>query len=177
MDNQNESKYTSQADSIIDKYKYLKFETYSHKELIRLIKELVELQNKNEKLILKIERQLEDIKNKNTELSQEISFFNGDSENLKKYIGYNIGWLYIDKIVFIIERTRKPLTSHQIVNKLIEIEPTLPQKLLDPFNSITKAIYNGIKINRLVRHFKTGNFGYTYILPNWLAENGKLDIK
>lgn len=177
MENQNESKYKGKADSIASKYKYLKFHTYSQKELIILIKELVDLQEKNEKLILKLERQLEDHKNKSIELSEELAFFNSDSEDLKKYIGYNVDWLYIDKIVFVIERTRKPLTSHQIVNKLIEIEPTLKQKLLDPFNSITKSIYSGIKLNRLIRYFKTGNFGYTYILPDWLIESGKLDIK
>ena len=177
MDNQNESKYKGNADSIASKYKYLKFQTYSQRELITLIKELVDLQQKNERLILKLERQLEDRKNKGIELSEELAFFNSDSEDLKKYIGYNIDWLYIDKIVFVIERTRKPLTSHQIVNKLIEMEPTLKQKLLDPFNSITKSIYNGVKLKRLLRHIKTGNFGYTYVLPQWISEAGILRIE
>lgn len=174
MDNQNESKYKGKADSIASKYRYLKFQSYSQGELITLIKELVDLQEKNEKLIQKLERKLEDRKNKIIELSEELAFFNSDSEDLKKYIGYNVDWLYIDKIVFVIERTRKPLTSHQIVNKLIEIEPTLKQKLLNPFNSITKSIYSGVKLNRVIRHLKTGNFGYTYILPQWIIETGVL---
>ena len=177
MDNQSEHKNKGKTSTITDKYNYLKFQGYSQKELIALIKELVELQEKNEKLILKQERQLKNKEVENIELSEQLSFFSGDSGDLKKYVGYNVNWLYIDKIVFVIERTRKPLTSHQIVDILIKIEPTLKQRLLNPFNSFTKVIYNGIKLNRLARHFKTGNFGYTYILTSWLDENDVLKIK
>jgi hypothetical protein len=87
-----------------------------------------------------------------------------------------IGYTLI-KFVSLIERTRKPLNSHQIVELLIKIEPELDQRLSDPFNSITKSIYNAVKLNRLIRHQKTGNYGYTYILSNWLNEDGKIEIK
>ena len=99
-------------------------------------------------------------------LIEKLCVFDGTNDSLQKFVGYQKDWLYIDKITFVIERSNKPLTSHQIVDLLIQLEPTLKQRLLNPFKSITKAIYKGIQLNRLVRHYKTGNFGWTYILPS-----------
>lgn len=176
MEDKKHHKYKGKSTSIVEKYKYLKFQTYTTREFISLVKELVNLQEQNEKLISKQEHQL---KNKEIEidnLKEKLAVFYSTDDNLQKYVGYNVDWLYVDKIVFALERSQKPLNSHQIVDILIRIEPTLKQKLLDPFNSITKRIYTGVKLNRITRHNKTGNFGYTYILPNWLDERGNVVI-
>lgn len=177
MSNNSEHKNKGKAQSIAEKYKFLTLQNLTKVELIAKVKELYNLQIQNEKYIAKQERQLENKEIKINALTEKLSVFYGTNDDLQKFAGYNINWLYIDKITFVIERSNKPLTSHQIVDVLIQLEPTLKQRLLDPYNSITKSIYNALKLNRLSRHFKTGNFGYTYILPNWLNENGKLEIK
>ena len=166
MSNDSEHKNKGKAQSIAEKYKFLALQNFTKEELIIKVKELYNLQLQNEKYIAKQERQLENNETKINTLAEKLSVFNGTNGSLQKFVGYNKDWLYIDKITFVIERSNKPLTSHQIVDVLIQLEPTLKQRLLNPFKSITKAIYKGIQLNRLVRHYKTGNFGWTYILQS-----------
>ena len=146
----------------------MQLQNLTKNELITKIKELVKLQEQNEKHIAKQENHLENKETIIVSLNEKLSVFHGTNDTLQKFAGYNQEWLYIDKIIFVIERSNKPLNSHQIVNILLLIEPTLKQRLINPFNSITKSIYVGVKLNRLVRHQKTGNFGWTYILPNMI---------
>jgi uncharacterized protein HemX len=166
MSNDSEHKNKGKAHSIVEKYKFSGLQNCTKEELISKIKELYNLQLQNEKYIAKQERQLENKETKINTLTEKLSVFDGTNDSLQKFVGYNKDWLYIDKITFVIERSNKPLTSHQIVDVLIQLEPTLKQRLLDPFKSITKAIYKGLQLNRIVRHYKTGNFGWTYVLPS-----------
>jgi hypothetical protein len=64
----------------------------------------------------------------------------------------------------VIERSRKPLNSHQIVDLMLRVEPELKMKLRDPFNSITKSIYNAVKLNRLLKYQKDWKF-WIYLYP------------
>jgi hypothetical protein len=165
MSNDSEHKNKGKSHSIAEKYKFLALQNFTKEQLITKVKELYNLQLQNEKYIAKQERQLENKEIKINTLTEKLSVFDGTNDSLQKFVGYHNDWLYIDKITFVIERSNKPLTSHQIVDILIKLEPTLKQRLLNPFKSITKAIYKGIQLNRLVRHNKTGNFGWTYVLP------------
>lgn len=164
--NDSEHKNKGKAQSIVEKYKFSALQNYTKEELISKVKELYNLQLQNETYIAKQERQLENKETKINTLTEKLSIFYGTNDSLLKFAGYNKDWRYIDKITFVIERSNKPLTSHQIVDILIQLEPTLKQRLISPFKSITKAIYKGIQLNRLVRHYKTGNFGWTYVLPS-----------
>lgn len=168
MSNDSEHKNKGKAHFIAEKYKFLALQNLTKDELITKVKELYNLQLQNEKYIAKQESQLKNKETTINTLTEKLAVFNGTNDSLQKFVGYNKDWLYIDKITFVIERSNKPLTSHQIVDVLMQLEPTLKQRLINPFKSITKAIYNAIKVNRLSRHIKTGNFGYTYILPNCL---------
>lgn len=176
MENEKKSKYEGKAKSIVEKYSFLKFANYTKEELLSLLKELVGELKGQEKANDAFER---DLKKKDLEiekLKSKLAVFYDQSESLEKYIGYDPNWLYIDKVCFVIERSRKPLNSHQIVDLLIKIEPDLKMRLLDPFNSITKSIYNAVKLNRLFKYQKTGNFGFTYVLPDWIRDSGVLKI-
>jgi len=168
MSNDGEHKNKGKAQSIAEKYKFLALQNFTKEELISKIKELYNLQLQNEKYIAKQERQLENKETKINILTGKLSLFNGTNDSLQKFVGYHKDWLYIDKICFVIERSNKPLTSRQIVDVLIQLEPTLKQRLLNPFKSITKSIYKGLELNRLIRNCKTGNFGWTYVLPKVL---------
>lgn len=177
MENDKKGKYEGKAKHISEKYKFSRFETQSNAELTRLVKELVSELKQNEKIVASLEKSLENKDSEIERLKNKLSVFYGNSDSVEKYIGYDHNWLYVDKICFIIERTRKPINSHQIVELMIKMEPDLKMRLINPFNSITKSLYNAIKLKRLFRYNKTGNFGYTYILPTWLNESGKLEIK
>ena len=166
MSNDSGHKNKGKAQSIAEKYKFSALQNYTKEELIGKVKELYNLQLQNETYIAKQERQLENKEAKINTLTEKLSIFYGTNDSLQKFVGYHNNWLYIDKIAFVIERSNKPLTSHQIVDILIQLEPTLKQRLLNSFKSITKAIYKGIRLNRLARHNKTGNFGWTYVLPS-----------
>lgn len=177
MNKESEHKYKGKSASIADKYKFLELLSKSKEELIVLVKKLYRLQEENERHIAKQEKQLKKNEADIDSINEKLSVFYDNTENLQKYIAYKTDWLYIDKIVFVLERTRKPMTSKQITGVLLKIEPELKLRLLDPFKSITKSIYNGVKINRVLRHSKTGNFGYTYLLPEWINEKGILQIE
>lgn len=160
------NKYVGKANLIAHKYKFLKFHSYSQKELIDLVKELTKLLEVHENVIIKLESEVEkkvEIINKQNE---KLNVFYNDAENLEKFVGYKSNWLYIDKIVFVIKRSCKPLHSQQIVDLLLQLEPDLKLKLRNPFNSISKVIYRAVKLNRILQHHKTGNFGYTYVISS-----------
>lgn len=168
MADKNNKTYRGTAKSISEKQNHRLFESYSPRELISYIKELTKDLKFKSKEIALLEKEIEKQKNVITKLENELAVFYNSSDNLDKFRGYDPEWLYIDKICFVIERSRKPLNSQQIVDLLLKIEPELALRLLDPYNSITKAIYNAVKVNRLVKYKKTGNFGITYILSNQL---------
>ena len=174
MESDHKGKYQGKAQRISTKYKFSKFETYTNGELLALLRELVNELKANEKTIEANELLMQKKDDELQRLKKKIDLFYNHSYSEIKYTGYDPAWLYIDKICFVIERTKKPLNSNQIVELLIKIEPDLSQRLSDPFNSITKSIYNAVKLSRLLRHQKTGNYGYTYILPNWVNEEGIL---
>lgn len=168
MADKNNKTYGGTAKSVSEKQNYRLFESYSPRELISYIKELTKNLKSKSKEISLLEKEIEKQKNVITKLENELAVFYDSSDNLEKFRGYDPKWLYVDKICFVIERSRKPLNSQQIVDLMLKIEPELALRLLDPYNSITKAIYNAIKVNRLVKYKKTGNFGITYILSNQL---------
>lgn len=177
MESDNNKKHQGKAQRISDKYRFSKFESYTHAELLNVLRGLYRDLRTNEKIIEANELLMQKKDVEIELLKKKLDVFYNPTFSVTKYTGYNPDWLYIDKVCFVIQRTRKPLNSHQIVELLIKIEPSLSQRLSDPFNSISKSIYNAAKLNRLFRYQKTGNFGYTYIIPSWLDENGKLKIK
>lgn len=177
METDKKRKYEGKAKHISEKYKFLKFETYTKEKLMSLLKELVSELKGKEKVIDSFELEFEKKDKEIEHLKKKLSVFYNQSDSLEKYVGYDPNWLYVDKICFVIGRTKKPLNSHQIVDLLIKIEPSLKLRLLDPFNSITKSIYNAVKLNRLLKYQKTGNYGFTYILYEWINTEGQLKIK
>ncbi len=161
---ESKSNKKSKAKVISEKYKFSHLETFTKVQLISKIKEFYNSYLQLEKKEAKYERL---IKHKDMLIAnqlEKLAMYNGKSDSLQKFASYNCNWLYLDKIIFIIERSNNPLTSNQITELMIKLEPSLTQRLANPFKSITKAIYSGIKFNRLVRHTKIGNFGWTYKL-------------
>jgi CRISPR/Cas system CMR subunit Cmr4 (Cas7 group RAMP superfamily) len=166
MNNENEHKNKRKAKAIAKKYTFSTLQYLTKEELIGKYKELHSLQSQKEKQIVQLERQIENLEAKIISLTEKLSIFYGTNDTLQKFVGYDTEWLYIDKITFVIERSNKPLTSLKIVEVLLKLEPSLKQRLLNPLKSITKVIYTALKLNTLIRHKKTGHYGWTYILPD-----------
>ncbi|MDI9340952.1 MAG: hypothetical protein QM534_10330 [Sediminibacterium sp.] len=166
METGKNKKYAGKAQYINEKYQLKKYEDFTKPQFIALIKELVNELKGYEKAINTFERGAEKNQTEILNLKKKLSLFYGTDDVLEKYVGYNPEWTYIDKICFVMERHQNPITGKKIVELLLKIEPQLNKKLADPYNSITKAIYLGIKLNRITKHNKTGNNGYSYILNN-----------
>ncbi len=164
MSEQLDKKYAGKAKQISEKYQFKKYENYSKAEFIALIKELVTELKAKEKIIATYEYDFEKKEAENLELKKKLNSFYNEEDNLEKFKGYKFYWTYIDKICFVLERNKKPMTSKMIVELIQKLEPELTKKLADPFNSISKAIYTGIKLERIVKTNKIGNYGFTYLL-------------
>jgi hypothetical protein len=164
MSDERNKKYAGKAKYISEKYLYKEYEGYTKPEFIGLIKEMVSQMKGKEKVIASYERENEKLRTEIESLKKQLNVFYGIDDVIEKYVGYNSEWTYIDKICFVMERYQKPITGKKIVELLLKIEPQLNKKLADPYNSITKAIYVGIKLNRIIKHTKTGNHGYAFIL-------------
>ncbi len=164
METRKNKKYAGKAQYINEKYQLKKYENFTKPQFIALIKELVNELKGCEKEINTFEQEAEKNQTEILNLKKKLSLFYGEDDVLEKYVGYNPEWTYIDKICFVMERHQKPITGKKIVELILRIEPQLHKKLVDPYNSITKAIYLGIKLNRITKHYKTGNNGYSYIL-------------
>jgi hypothetical protein len=168
MEEESNRKYAGKAKYISEKYQFKKFEDYSKFQFIALIKELVSELKSKEKIIATNERDIEKMAKDIVSYKKKLQVFYNDDDGIEKFVGYNNEWTYIDKICFVIERYGKPITGKKIVELILKIEPQLAEKIADPYNSITKAIYVGIKLERIRKHNKTGNNGYNYALNNFL---------
>jgi hypothetical protein len=166
MNDETERKNKVKTKAIVEKYKFSALQSLTREELLTKYKELHNLQLQKEKHIAKQERLLENRETEIKNLTEKLAVFHGTNDRLQKFVGYDAEWSYIDKITFVLERSNKPLTSHQIVDLLLQLEPILKQRLLNPFKSVTQVIYAGLKLNSFIRHHKTGHYGWTYILPS-----------
>lgn len=81
-----------------------------------------------------------------------------------RFKGYSTDWPYLEKVCFVIEKSKESLTVEGIVELILLLEPGLKKRLLDPYKSITQAVYQGVKLERLIKGRKNGNYGHTYFL-------------
>jgi len=87
--------------------------------------------------------------------------------------GYNPGWSWISKIVFIVAEAQKPLRSLEIISRLQLREPVLDKK-----NSkeqfVSAFLTQATNYKRLIPFKLKGVRGNFYCLPEWLEEENDL---
>ncbi len=170
MAKENKHENSQKAKVIADKLRYKELYTMSTEKLILLAKNLYKA---NDVLIAQKDVLVKRLEQKNRQIQQ---LTNGDDPVIK-YKGYDKEWAQVEKVIFILSRNKKPLLTKEIVKELLLIEPQLQQSLKDPYNSIAKALYVAIKLDRVIQDKKIGAGGYTHILPDWLDKNNTLQSK
>jgi hypothetical protein len=137
-----------------------------------LLKDLKNLDN--EDLFEKIKELYYDNKkqaNKIFELEAELNKYQNkiEKKNLKEsrsinYEGYDLGWVMAEKIVFVLKRNKKSMSSKQIINELLMIEPRLNDLYSEREKTLSNFIYNTVKGGFIVRADKLIGGGYKYAL-------------
>ena len=164
MTKENKSENSQKARSIADKLRYKELYAMNIDKLILLAKNLYKA---NDALTDEKNRLLKQIEQKNRQIQQ----LSNPDDPVIKYKGYDKEWAQVEKVIFILSRNKKPLLTKEIVKELLFIEPRLGQSLKDPYNSIAKALYVAIRLERVIQDKKIGAGGYVHVLPEWLDKN------
>lgn len=82
-----------------------------------------------------------------------------DSAN---YDGYNNDWVMAEKIVFVLKKNKRPMTSLQIIEQLLILDPKLNEIYNDKIKSMSNFIYNALRLGFIIRSHKAIGGGYNY---------------
>ncbi|MDP1801948.1 MAG: hypothetical protein Q8L81_11390 [Bacteroidota bacterium] len=116
---------------------------YENQKLTNRVFDLEELMSKQEKKIEKKKSKIDKIIN---------------------YDGYNTEWIMTEKIVFILKRNKVAMSTIQVVNELLKIEPNLNEIYKDKVRTISNYIYNTLRLGFIKRSEKAVGGGYNYVI-------------
>ena len=126
-------------------------------ELFEKMKELYYDNKKQANKIFDLEAELNKYQNQIvTKKSKESKLIN--------YDGYNLTWVMAEKIVFILKRNNKPMSTKEIIDELLMVEPRLNDLYSERKKTLSNFIYNTVKLGFIVRIGKSIGGGYNYAL-------------
>lgn len=102
-----------------------------------------------------------------------------ENEELKKKIPhiekkeYNSNWSWVNKIVFVLKKIKRPLLSTEIIELILPYEPTLKSSYT-PAQSFSPHMHKAVKYGRVLAYKLSGSRGYYYILPEWMDADGRI---
>lgn len=109
--------------------------------------------------------------NKIYDLEDTISKFEKKQEKKKSkknevanYTGYNNDWVMAEKIVFILKKNKKSMTTSQLIKQLAILDPKLNELYKDKVKSMSNFIYNTLRLGFIKRCEKSIGGGYKYSL-------------
>lgn len=108
--------------------------------------------NDLEETILKFEKKREKKKSKENDVIN--------------YDGYNNDWVMAEKVVFVLKKNKKSMTTVQIIEQLIVLDPKLNEIYKDKIKSMSNFIYNTLRLGFIVRVGRSIGGGYSYCLNN-----------
>ena len=104
-------------------------------------------------------------------LEEEIALYKtkSDKKHVKEdkitnYEGYKSEAVMAEKIVFILKRNKKSMSTSEIIEVLLKLEPKLNDRYKDKVKVISNFIYNTLRCGFIVRDKKSFNGGYKYAL-------------
>lgn len=103
----------------------------------------------------------------------------GENERLKIKIPaiqqaeYDPKWSWINKIVFVLRKVKRPLLSSEIIDFIRPHELSL-QYSRTPAQALSPHIYKAVKYGRIIRYRIWGTRGFYYVLPAWVNPDGKI---
>ena len=125
-----------------------------------LFEKVKDLYYENQKLTNKV-FDLEELISK---YERKIEKKNSKAERIVNYDGYKTEWVMTEKIVFILKRNKIAMSTMQIVNELLKIEPNLNDLYKDKVRTISNYIYTTLNLGFIKRSEKAIGGGYKYIL-------------
>lgn len=159
-----QNKFEGKAQKIKEKYLFAKINEGSMDELISSIKHYIKEIKDKDAQIATLERELASKQKYIERLKEKLDAIHNDPDNLDLFKGYKERWTYVEKICFVLERSKKPLSAGDIVELILKLEPVLAKRLANPYNSITRSIYIAEKLGRIERGDTLGNYGSIYSL-------------
>ena len=86
---------------------------------------------------------------------------------------YNKNWSWVNKIVFVLKKIKRPLLSTEIIEFMTPYELVL-QYSRYPAQAFSAHIHKAVKYGRVIAYKLGGSRGYYYILPDWMDVTGKI---
>ncbi|HEY8936924.1 MAG TPA: hypothetical protein VIM65_16975 [Cyclobacteriaceae bacterium] len=86
-----------------------------------------------------------------------------------KTTDYDLNWSWVNKIVFVLKKTDRPLQSSEIIDLLMPHEPGLKSSRYRP-QSFSPNLGKAVKYKRVIAYKLGGTRGYYYVLPEWMHD-------
>ena len=101
--------------------------------------------------ITKLEKEMKDLKKQLMEMQRKLKIYEPEKYAAPNYMGYQTDWSSIRKVVFILKRNFRALTSLQVMQELLELEPFYKQIWQDPANNVSSLLSRACKNNLVER--------------------------
>jgi hypothetical protein len=86
---------------------------------------------------------------------------------------YNKSWSWVNKIVFVLKKIKRPLLSPEIIEFITPYESILQYSRYKA-QAFSAHLHKAVKYGRVIAHKLSGSRGYYYILPDWTDTTGKI---
>ncbi len=98
-----------------------------------------------------LEKQSSELKEEIMGLKIRLKAHEPEKYDRPSYVGYQQDWPAIRKVIFILKRNAQALTSLQVMQEILELEPFYKQIWQDPANNVSSLLSRACKKNLIVR--------------------------
>jgi hypothetical protein len=86
---------------------------------------------------------------------------------------YSKDWSWVNKIVYVLKKTNRPLLSPEMIELITEHDPALKNSRFRP-QTFSANLNKAVKYKRIIAYKLGGTRGYYYVMPEWVEVNGGL---
>ena len=86
---------------------------------------------------------------------------------------YNKTWSWVNKIVFVLKKIKRPLLSSEIIEFITPFEPVLQYSHYRA-QAFSAHLHKAVKYQRVVAYKLSGSRGFYYVLPDWMDGAGRV---
>ena len=153
--------------------KYLELDALQGQTKEELISKILELQQRDKELVEKYKLHTKEIQNYKSHFEELFRIHATNqiiTEDYKRIVDlklgntYNINDTWINKIVFVLKATGRPLRSSEIIEVLSKNDLTF-RTLTDPQKGLSAHLTKALKYGRIIGTKQKGQNGYVFSLP------------
>jgi hypothetical protein len=141
------------------------FQQLNKEELIQNCREL-------KSAVDKAEREIEAYRELLTKTLSEYDLFKSRHPDIEA-AEYNKRWSWVNKIVYVLKKVRRPLLSSEIISFITPYETVL-QHSHHRAQAFSANLNKAVKYGRVIPYKLGGSRGYYYILPDWRDHEGRI---